>query len=254
MSARYTHKYAFRGLIPMTTASSVLGKEKTDTRHMYLGPNGHALTFPVAGGKLLNVVAFVTDPDEWPHANSFTAPAKKADAIEAFKEFGPTVRSIIDMLPDELSKWAVFDTYDNPAPTFVKGRVCITGDAAHAAAPYHGAGAGFAIEDGAVLAWLLSAVNARLIADVDTSKKAYLVEKALQTYDNIRLERAQWLVETSRYIGEMYEWQNTRVGSDHMLSAKEIDWRCRRIWDYDVDGMMRQTRELFDRHLSAVPA
>jgi salicylate hydroxylase len=242
MSARYTHKYAFRGLIPMTTASSVLGKEKTDTRHMYLGPNGHALTFPVAGGKLLNVVAFVTDPDEWPHANSFTAPAKKADAIEAFKEFGPTVRSIIDMLPDELSKWAVFDTYDNPAPTFVKGRVCITGDAAHAAAPYHGAGAGFAIEDGAVL------------ADVDTSKKAYLVEKALQTYDNIRLERAQWLVETSRYIGEMYEWQNTRVGSDHMLSAKEIDWRCRRIWDYDVDGMMRQTRELFDRHLSAVPA
>ena len=252
---RYTHKYAFRGLIPIEMAYSVLGQEKTDTRHMYLGPDGHALTFPVAGGKLLNVVAFITDPNEWPYTEKFTAPASKADAVKAFERFGPTVRAIIDMLPDALSKWAVFDTYDHPAPTFVKGRVCISGDAAHAAAPYHGAGAGFAIEDGAVLAYLLSVVNDHTKAHHVEDRggaKALLVHKALETYNTVRLERAQWLVQTSRYIGDIYEWQNPHVGSDHRKCAEEIDWRCRRIWHYDIDTMMKETKELFSRQMEAV--
>ncbi|KAF2204951.1 putative salicylate hydroxylase [Delitschia confertaspora ATCC 74209] len=252
--ATYTHKYAFRGLIPMETAYARLGQDKTDTRHMYLGPDGHALTFPVAGGKLLNVVAFVTDPDEWPLPEKFTAPASKTDAVKAFARFNPTVRAIIDMLPDELNKWAVFDTYDHPAPTFIKGRVCISGDAAHAAAPYHGAGAGFAIEDGAVLAYLLSVVNDRdkaLPAEEDDGSKALLIRKALEAYNAVRLERAHWLVQTSRYIGDMYEWQDPIVGSDPKKCADEIDWRCRKIWHYDIDAMMKETKEYFTKQLEA---
>lgn len=237
----------------MEKASSVLGEEKTDTRYMYLGPNGHALTFPVASGKLLNVVAFTTDPDEWPHGEQFTAPASKADAISAFEPFNLTVRSIIEMLPDNLDKWAVFDTYDHPAPTFVRGRVCISGDAAHAAAPYHGAGAGFAVEDGAVLAYLLAAVNDDPEANASdgSGKKAHLIRKAFKTYNTVRLERAQWLVKTSRYIGEMYEWQDPQVRSDAEKCAKEIDWRCKKIWHYDIDAMMEETKETFCKQVEA---
>lgn len=248
---QYTHKYAFRGLIPMEMAYSVLGQEKTETRHMYLGPEGHALTFPVAGGKLLNVVAFVTDADNWPYPDKFTAPASKADAIKAFERFNPTIRAIIGMLPETLSKWAVFDTFDHPVPTFVKGRICISGDAAHAAAPYHGAGAGFAIEDGAVLSYLLSVVDDRTRANPaeDYDSKTLLVRKALETYNSVRLERAQWLVNTSRYIGNVYEWQDPQVGSDHKKCAEEIDWRCRKIWHYDIDEMMRETKERFSKHV-----
>jgi salicylate hydroxylase len=234
----------------MPTALAVLGHDKTDTRHMYLGPDGHALTFPVAGGKLLNVVAFTTDPNEWPHPNRFTAAASKSDAVEAFKNFGPTVRSIINLLPDELSKWAVFDTYNNPAQTFSKARVCIAGDAAHAAAPYHGAGAGFAIEDGAVLAHLLSVVQ--MHSTDAPAKKAALIAKALQTYNRVRLERALWLVETSRYVGEMYEWQNAHVGSDHGKLADEIDWRCRQIWEYDIEAMVSETNEQFGKEVESM--
>ncbi|KAK5656799.1 hypothetical protein OQA88_4347 [Cercophora sp. LCS_1] len=248
----YTHKYAFRGLVPMDLARPALGQEKTDTRHMYLGPDGHALTFPVAGGKLLNVVAFTTDHDEWPDRDKFTAPASKSDAVKAFERFSPTVRAIIDMLPDSLSKWAVFDTYDHPAPTFIKGRVCISGDAAHAAAPHHGAGAGFAIEDGAVLAHLLGVVDEHTKAhpgDACGRTKAALVRKALETYNTVRLERALWLVETSRQVGNMYEWQDPHVVSDHQKCADEIDWRCRKIWHYDIDAMMEETKEHFTRQM-----
>ena len=55
-----------------------------------------------------------------------------------------------------IEQWAIYDLGENPVPAFYKGRVGIAGDAAHATSPHHGAGAGFCIEDSAVLATLLS--------------------------------------------------------------------------------------------------
>ena len=243
----YTHKFAFRGLVPMTAAKPALGVEKTQTRHMYLGQDGHALTFPVAGGNFLNVVAFVTDENDWPHPVKFTAPATKAEVVKAFAGFNTTVRAIIDLLPEQLDKWAIFDTYDHPPPTFVKGNVCIAGDAAHAAAPYHGAGAGFAIEDGAVLAGLLATIN-----PASSVSKSKTIRAALEAYNAVRIERARWLVETSRFVGEMYEWQNINVGSDAGKSAEEIEWRSRKIWDYDIDAMMSGASAEFETRLDAL--
>ena len=229
----------------MGDAKAALGDTKTQTRHMHLGPDAHALTFPVAGGTLLNVVAFVTDAEDWPYEDRFTAPAQKAEVLHAFKAFNPAVRAIMDLLPDKLDKWAVFDTYDHPIPTYVNGRVCIAGDAAHAAAPYHGAGAGFCIEDAAVLAALMESVGT-----VESVKgKAERVRAAFETYNAVRLERAQWLVDSSRFVGEMYEWRDQEVGRDAERCAREIEWRSRRIWDYDVDGMMGETEQLFRRKM-----
>ena len=87
--------------------------------------------------------------------------------------------------------------------------------------------------------------NARLLED-GGANKAILVDRALQAYNTVRIERAKWLVRSSRYVGEMYEWQDARVGSDHVLCAAEIEWRCRKIWDYDVDEMMRWRGEVGD--------
>ena len=240
----YSHKFAFRGLIPIDRAIAALGEEKTSTRHMHLGPNGLALTFPVAGGTLLNVAAFAHDPSEWPSQEKLTAPATRDEAVIAFKNFGPAVRAIMELLPDQLDKWAVFDTHDNPAPTYVKGRVCVSGDAAHASAPYHGAGAGFAIEDAAVLAHLLAAVGAASRQDAG-KRKADLLKVALTTYNDVRLERSQWLVNTSRFVGDMYQWRDPQVGKDREKAAAEIEWRSRRIWDYDIDGMIKESEEKF---------
>ena len=231
----------------MEKAKEVLGHDKTDTRHMYLGPDGHALTFPVAGGKLLNVVAFTTDPDEWPYHDRFTMPAAKSDAIKAFSKFNPTVRNIIDLLPDQLDKWAVFDTFDHPPPTYFSGRICLAGDSAHAAAPYHGAGAGFAIEDSATLTHQLDAAQDR--AATCSDDKATLIRETFKAYNKVRIERAQWLVDTSRYVGRMYEWQDPVVGKDLDKVAKEIDWRSKKIWYYDIEEMLKEAQQALDAEL-----
>lgn len=244
----YTHKYAFRGLIPMEKAKAALGDDKTSTRHMHLGMNAHALTFPVAGGALLNVVAFVTDPKDWPYKDKLTAPADKTEAVEAFSSFNPAVRAIMDMLPSKLDKWAVFDTYDHPVPTYVSGRVCISGDAAHASAPYHGAGAGFCIEDAVVLTMLIASA-AKMMAHKSSKCKPELICAALDTYNAIRLERTRWLVESSRFVGEMYEWQDPKIGRDAEKCGHEIDWRSHKIWDYDIDAMVRDANGEYKRKL-----
>ena len=229
----------------MEKAIAALGKEKSTTRHMHIGPDAHALTFPVAGGTLLNVVAFVTDPEDWPYKDKLTGPGSKAEAVRAFEKFRPEIRAIIDLLPENLDRWAVFDTLKNPAPTYAKGRISVSGDAAHASSPHHGAGAGFCIEDAAVIATLLQAVQAE--SQNTGPSRANLIRTAFEVYDKVRLERTQWLVETSRFVGELYEWQH---GSNPVFIGKEIDWRSHKIWDYNIDEMMRGTDDEFKRRLT----
>ncbi|PYH98413.1 FAD/NAD(P)-binding domain-containing protein [Aspergillus ellipticus CBS 707.79] len=250
-SAHYSHKYAARGLIPMDRAREALGEAKVATRLMHLGPDAHALTFPVAQGSLLNVVAFVTDPRPWPHADRLTAPGRKADVAAAFAGFGPTMRTIIDLLPDPIDQWAVFDLYDHPPETYARGNLCIAGDAAHAAAPHHGAGAGCGIEDAAVLCAVLEMATQRMAA-ATSQEKAALTRVALETYDAIRRERAQWLVDSSRAIGNLYEWQDAQAGSDAAKCHDEAFWRSHRIWDYDIGAMMQQTATVFEARAAAV--
>ncbi|KAL8716694.1 MAG: hypothetical protein Q9225_006002 [Loekoesia sp. 1 TL-2023] len=243
----YTHKFAFRGLIPMNKARAVLGDDKTSTRLMHLGPNAHALTFPVAMGTVMNVVAFVTDANDWVAEESkFTAPATRDEAMNAFSAFGPAVRAIMSLLPDELDKWAIFDTRDHPVPTYVQGRLGLAGDAAHAAAPHHGAGAGFGIEDALVLATLIKAVESSSVRG-----RTGTIRTALMTYNDIRYERTQWLVDSSRVVGELYEWQNQDCGSDPEKFGREVDWRSHQIWDFNVDKMVRDTLDQFEQRLDA---
>ncbi|RKT53213.1 FAD-dependent monooxygenase [Saccharothrix australiensis] len=74
-----------------------------------------------------------------------------------------------------------------PLPAFVRGRVALLGDAAHAMTPYLGQGACMAFEDAVVLA----AACARHTA----------VPSALAAYDRARRPRAQAIVRASRLAG-----------------------------------------------------
>ncbi|KAJ5893431.1 Vacuolar basic amino acid transporter 3 [Penicillium taxi] len=243
----YSHKFAFRGLIPMQKAREALGQDKSSTRYMHLGHNGHVLTFPVAMGTILNVVAFVTDPGDWPSKERLTLPAIKEEAIRYFTGFGPVVTSIMEMLDDKLDKWGIFDLFDNPVPSYVSegGLIGLVGDAAHASAPHHGAGAGCAIEDALALAVILEDAVAVLQNSSDGAQRKRVLQAVLSTYNDVRHERTQWLVQSSRFIGEMYEWQVPEINNDAIKGLAEAESRCRKIWDYDIDAMVKEARELF---------
>lgn len=124
-------------------------------------------------------------------------------------------------------------------PTFYKGRICITGDAAHATSPHHGAGAGFCIEDSAILAELLKDEAVRSHADL---------EAVFAAFDAVRRERCQWLVQSSRRIGDCYEWRATGVGRDFKKIENEINERLSIISNIDIEGVCDQAKALLRRN------
>lgn len=87
---------------------------------MYLGQNGHALTFPVGGNDLLNIVAFVIDQSTWPLLDYFAAAATKAEAVKAFADFNPLYENVSIFY---LTNWAdrAARDYDRRSIAVTKG-------------------------------------------------------------------------------------------------------------------------------------
>ncbi|KAL4788383.1 hypothetical protein BJX76DRAFT_345001 [Aspergillus varians] len=214
----YTHKYAHRGLVPMNKAIKAIGEELASNSCMHaqkMGPSNHMPTFPVNAGQTLNIVAFHTTPDPWNEYPRLTRDGTREEALRDFAGYGPN-----------LSIWAIFDL-TNPVPTFSKSRLAISGDAAHATSPYHGTGAGFCLEDTAILA--------RIREDHGD------LEAVLAVFDASRRERTQWLVQSSRFISDCYEWRADEVGRDFAKIEEEISWRNGIIMDVDGFGVGKGT-------------
>lgn len=253
--AGYTHQYCFRSLVGMHEAINLIGQAKTpicenaeyltSTRFMYNGPDGHIITYPVAMGTLLNVLAVISDPKEWDTVDrKHTTKTTKQEAVDFFKSwYHPTVKAIVDLLPDELEKWAIFDMLDHPAEKYHTDHcVCIAGDAAHASGPHLGAGAGFGIEDALVLATALDYVN-REAASKSDLEKVDMCSAALSTYNDVRYERTQWLVGATREACDLFQFRSgDEYADDHyQVFEREISALFHNIWDVDIEAMVEDT-------------
>ncbi|KAF4981771.1 hypothetical protein FZEAL_2493 [Fusarium zealandicum] len=236
----YSHKYAYRGLVPMDKAIEAVGEERARNACMHMGPDGHMLTFPVTHGEKLNIVAFRTTDQPW-DGERMTKVARRQEALDDFKGYNSSVRKLLKLTEEELNVWAIFDLGDHPVSTFYRGRICISGDAAHATAPHHGAGAGFCIED--------SAVMAELLAD-DRVQASRDLEAVFAVFDACRRERTQWLVQSSRRIGDCYEWRADGVGRDFGKIEREINERLETISGIDLDAVCKDAREDLRKRLA----
>jgi 2-polyprenyl-6-methoxyphenol hydroxylase-like FAD-dependent oxidoreductase len=101
-------------------------------------------------------LAALNDGDRWRHL-----------LLDLFADDATPAAELIKRTRHELTGWA---TYDMPrVETWHRGRVVLTGDAAHATSPSSGQGASMAIEDAVVLGKCL-----RDIPDVDRALDAYV--------------------------------------------------------------------------------
>ncbi|KAK0732161.1 hypothetical protein B0H67DRAFT_94905 [Lasiosphaeris hirsuta] len=223
----YTSKYCFRALVPMADAVAAVGAYKAGTRFMFLGPRAHIITYPIGGNSVLNVLAVLSDDGLWPDSAKHTAPGSKTEVVRAFAGWHPTVTKIADLLPDDMDKWAIFDMAEHPAPTYVRGRIALAGDAAHATGPHLGAGGGLGIEDAAVLAPLLEAVHASGGGDV---------EGALRAYNEVRYRRTQDVVQWTRQACDYFHWTDPEVGTDFEKFGRAITPKFHAIWEYDIEA------------------
>ena len=208
-----------------------------------MGPGAHVLTFLVQHRQFVNIVAFKTNSGDWPDYNRLTRPARREDALQDFREFGPRVIDLLKLAKPELDCWAIFDLHDHPVPAMNKGRILISGDAAHATSPHKGSGAGLAIEDSAVLS--------EMIADERVTSSSDL-ETVFAAFNEVRKERGQWLVRASRRAGDLYEWRVEGVGKDFKRIEEEMNESNAVIADVEVRKMCNEAVEVLGKRLGSV--
>ena len=107
---------------------------------LFMGRGNHFLTFPISNGRILNVVGFVSTP--WERLGdvkeSWTLAGDKGAVEEEFKDFAPSVQTVIENMDTNPLKWILFDRKPAPEWIFSGGKVVLLGDAAHAMCPHQG--------------------------------------------------------------------------------------------------------------------
>ena len=238
VAPRFSGTCAYRGMIDSEQLREAYRAAGIDERlinvpQMYLGLDAHILTFPVKQGRLINVVAFVSDRSEpnpvWPQDTPWVKTTSQAHMLEAFAHWGDAVRVLLECIPAP-TLWALHEL--DELAGYTHGRVGLIGDAAHAMLPHQGAGAGQGLED----AWLL----ARLLGDTRVLENN--AQNVLQVYDEIRRPRACRVQRTSWEAGELYEFRDPQVeGQESLLSttlASRFDW----LWNHDMQSDLAQAR------------
>jgi salicylate hydroxylase len=238
VAPRFSGTCAYRGMIDsekLRAAYRAAGVDEhlINVPQMYLGLDAHILTFPVKQGRLINVVAFVSDRShpnpEWPQDKPWVKTTSQSEMLEAFSEWGDAVRVLLECIPSP-TLWALHEL--DELPGYVHGRVGLIGDAAHAMLPHQGAGAGQGLED----AWLL----ARLLSDPRVLQSD--AKKVLEVYDAIRRPRACRVQRTSWEAGELYEFRDREVEDNEPLLSSTLASRFDWLWNHDMESDLAGAR------------
>ncbi|KAK2595021.1 hypothetical protein QQS21_007275 [Conoideocrella luteorostrata] len=126
-----------------------------------------------------------------------------------------------------------------PTRTYVSGRICVVGDAAHATTPWQGAGCDMSIEDTLVLSTLLG-----------RSKNTAQAVVALRVYDQVRRPRTQRIVESSRETGMILTGRGGETGLDLAKLKEKLLPRWAFIVDFDNAKALDEAVQLMDEELA----
>jgi salicylate hydroxylase/6-hydroxynicotinate 3-monooxygenase len=145
-----------------------MGGEIAPSRTKWWGPDRHIVIYYTRADR--SEVYFVTsvpEPADWLTAESWSAKGDVSELRAAYEGFHPEVRMVLEACPD-CHKWAILER--EPLPTWSDGRVVLLGDSCHPMTPYMAQGAAQSIEDAAVLARALGAVE---FDDVEGAFRTY---------------------------------------------------------------------------------
>jgi len=180
----------------------------------WMGPEAHAVGYPLRGGELYNIIIDVThrtdlgEPigmDDWKSARN------SGELVARFKDWCEPVRKLCNLTGQYL-KWRLADFDQLDRWVHPSGKVVLLGDACHPMMPYMAQGAAQATEDAATL------------------------RAALQTHDNLR--EALKAYEIQRKPRARYVAQNTRVLQEwlHLYDGPDREKRDEMMKHDDADN------------------
>jgi salicylate hydroxylase/6-hydroxynicotinate 3-monooxygenase len=166
-------RIAYRAVFP---ASLMGGFDIGPSRTKWWGSDRHIVIYYTTKAK--SEVYFVTSVPEdasWLTRESWSAKGDVKELRAAYESFHQDVRNVLGACPD-CHKWAILER--EPLPHWSDGRVVLLGDSAHPMTPYMAQGAATSIEDAAILARCLEAVEGD---DVEGAFKRYEAHRKPRT-------------------------------------------------------------------------
>ncbi|CAK3929533.1 related to salicylate hydroxylase [Lecanosticta acicola] len=134
-----------------STTASLL---RSPNLNLWVGEDGHVMSYPISGGNSFNVVVNRYDPSD-------PASWNRSDALEEMKtiisDWDAVLIKLVGMVK-HTEKWPLLQV--STLQNWVCERAVILGDAAHAMLPYMSQGAAIAVEDAAALAEAIHLISA----------------------------------------------------------------------------------------------
>ncbi|KAJ3488207.1 hypothetical protein NLI96_g3020 [Meripilus lineatus] len=225
--ATFSNTLAYRALVPYDKAKNAgLKTDLSKGMVCFVGKDKHIIAYLIRGGEVINLVGFVTvgpvpEGGSLPSGHTWVEQAPEEKLVKHFEGWGYDAVTIMSHVR-EPSKWSIHVVH--PAiDSYVNGRIALIGDAAHAMFTHLGAGAGQGLEDGLVLARLLTHPQSR----------ASNLEGILKVYDELRRPRAQHVWESSLQTGEVYEGRG-RLGISPAGISQELKGVYDFVWHHNL--------------------
>lgn len=235
-NVKFSNTICYRSLVPVVRAAEAgCTFDYSERAVCFVGENKHLILFTVRGGTVINVVAFVSDPDSSPEKYSLPPLAAvqqvtKEEVLNAYKGWGPEVTNLLSCM-DSPTKWSISVVYPPiKSENWTRGPVAILGDAAHGMLPHLGAGAGQGLEDAYLLGQLLG----------HPQTKASNVEAVLRAYASVRQPRAHQVWENSKRAGDIWD---SRAGY-YGIRVEEVRSLWGYIWHHPVDADLHTAEEI----------
>ncbi|KAK0390990.1 hypothetical protein NLU13_0492 [Sarocladium strictum] len=146
----------------------------------WVGERRHIIAYSISNKSIYNLSSVQPDKSFAAAPSvTYTTKGSKSTMLDVFGDFCPLVTKMLDLVPEgEVCEWRL--RMYKPLPAWTHGSVALLGDACHPTLPHLSQGAAMAIEDGAVIAEVLSMAPS---TDADS------LAKALRAY---QLSRKEW--------------------------------------------------------------
>jgi salicylate hydroxylase len=190
-----TGHIAYRALVPQSDLPEHL---RSTVVTAWLGPDFHAVTYPVRGGAWLNAVVVVQGAGEG-ESDNWSQPAEPEAVAARLDGAALALRDLVQAM----GGWQSWTLFERPplrrAALMGAARIALVGDAAHPMRPYLAQGAGMALED----SWCLAR---------ELSRPGMTVAQAVQAYANARWQRNARVQQRAARNGVWFHSTGLRAG------------------------------------------
>ncbi|KAE8310892.1 hypothetical protein BDV41DRAFT_566190 [Aspergillus transmontanensis] len=234
-----TGQNCFRFLVPMEKiqanplTAALMAKTGIDGVHAFAAHDRRIVVYPCRSGQLLNVAGIHSAGKETnARDSSWLDGGSLSQLMETYQDSSEELQEMC-RLAEDVKLWSLVSR--SPAPTFVRGKLALIGDAAHPMLPHQGQGAAQAFEDAAALGGVMTEdmtieqIPQRLeLYNKIRYKHAVTVMLMSKTHDE---RRAEMLEELRSYVADAevpkdmfaFTWPSDPIGEAHRLVQEAME-------------------------------